>query len=374
MPYLIDRLRSNLAPFDTPIVRRWLTRLLIWGIISYGIRYVYFGAFYKASPFAQSMVSVTLIAQTILLYYFFAYVVFPRTVYKRRIGQLLLWLILWYGIIYQSNYWLFQWLHALGETSRVDREWKLLDTWGVWGFVTSSSAAFWTIFWSFPFVIFPLTWRVVLDVINLRTTTIQLEKDKLALELDFLKSQVNPHFLFNTLNSIYARIFDIDEPAGDLLLRLSELMRYNLYETNLPWVSLDKELAYIQNYLDLERNRLDGQPVLIEYTQTGEVDAYRIAPLLLIAFVENAFKHGVKRTSKPAYVRVSADMEANKLLFTVENSVPPKRQVAYDPIKKSGGVGLGNVRRRLDTLYRDRYELITLPAEAMYTVRISIQL
>ncbi|RYF70053.1 MAG: histidine kinase, partial [Cytophagaceae bacterium] len=251
---------------------------------------------------------------------------------------------------------------------------KLLTDWGIWGFITSGSAFFWTVLWSFPFVVFPLTWRVVQDVIGLRTRTIQLEKDKLVLELDFLKSQVNPHFLFNTLNSVYARVFDIDEQAGDLILQLSELMRYNLYETNLPRVDLAKELGYIQSYLKLERNRLEGQQVVIDYEQTGEVAACQIAPLLLIAFVENAFKHGVKGGRKKAYVRVKAEIVAQTLLFTVENSVPPNRQVADDPLRKSGGVGLQNVRRRLGSLYPDMHELRISPGEGVYVVNLVIKL
>ena len=138
-------------------------------------------------------------------------------------------------------------------------------------------------------------------------------------------------------------------------------MRYNLYETNQPRVDLAKELAYIQNYLDLERNRLEGQPVVITYNQSGDVAPYQVAPLLLIAFVENAFKHGVRGGDKNAFVRVQADVTDHRLVFMVENSVPPSRQVANDPVKKSGGVGLDNVRRRLGTLYPNQHELIISP-------------
>ncbi|HEX9956177.1 MAG TPA: sensor histidine kinase [Fibrella sp.] len=373
-PRLPARLRFVLTALNTPTYRNWVRRLLVWAVIWYAIRYVYFGTFYQASPFAQTAVALALMTQTIVLYYVFAYVVFPRTLYKRKIGLFLIWLLICHAIIYQSNYWLFYWLHAVGETGRVDHEWKLLETWGGWGFIRNGAAAFWSVFWSFPIVVFPLTWRVVLDVISLRTRTIQLEKDKLVLELDFLKAQVNPHFLFNTLNSVYARVFDIDEQAGDLLLRLSELMRYNLYETDQPRVDLARELAYIQNYLDLERNRLEGQQIAITYEQSGDVAAYRIAPLLLIAFVENAFKHGVRGSAKAAFVRVKADMTEQKLQFSVENSVPPRRQVANDPVKKTGGIGLDNVRRRLGTLYQNRHELIISPGDTMYLVRITIQL
>jgi two-component system, LytTR family, sensor kinase len=220
--------------------------------------------------------------------------------------------------------------------------------------------------------------RAFRDLSSLRLKNLRLEKDKLNLELDFLKAQVNPHFLFNTLNSVYARVFDSDEQAADLVLRLSELMRYNLYESDVARIALDKELSYVQNYLDLERNRLSDQYVVIDYEQSGNPATYQIVPLLLITFVENAFKHGVKGATEPAYVQVSATVTAGQLVFRVENSVPRRHQIsAMEPptglINKSGGIGLGNVRRRLDALYKDRYELITTLTEDTYTVLMTVQ-
>lgn len=217
-----------------------------------------------------------------------------------------------------------------------------------------------------------LVFKAFRDLINYQKRIITVERDKFELELDFLKSQVNPHFLFNTLNSVYADVFDTNEKAADLILRLSELMRYNLYETNLPKIALDKELAYIQNYLNLERNRLSDRYVVIDYEQSGQLEQYQIAPLLLIAFVENAFKHGVKGATEPAYVQVSASVTAGQLLFRVENSIPDKLPVG-EPDRKSGGVGLNNVRRRLDTLYKDNYELVVTTSEGRYEVTLILQ-
>lgn len=373
-PRLPGRLQPVLATLPSPSALVWLRRLLMWAVVWYIIRYVYFGNFLRGgSQQALYILSATIMLQTMVLYYVFAYNIFPRTLYKGRIGYALLWLFVWQSALYQINYWVFYWLHHIGDGG-VAPYWQLFERWGAWGFVNNAAAIFYNFFWSFPLVTVLLTVKAVVDLISLRTRTIQLEKDKLVLELDFLKAQVNPHFLFNTLNSVYARVFDIDEQAGDLLLRLSELMRYNLYETNQPRVDLAKELAYIQNYLDLERNRLEGQPVVITYTQSGNVEPYQIAPLVLIAFVENAFKHGVRGGDKNAFVRVQAHVTDHQFVFTVENSVPPNRQVANDPIKKSGGIGLDNVRRRLSTLYPGQHELLISPGNIMYAARISIQL
>ncbi|MBO0938942.1 histidine kinase [Fibrella sp. HMF5335] len=372
--WLFERLRS-VFPRSSPSTVYWVGRLMLWSLCGYVIRYVYYGNFFRADTGILWALSIVLLSQTILLYYAFAYYIFPETLYKRRIGLFLLWLLLWHVVIYQSNYWLLYWLHRSDGSSTVADYMKLLESWGgPWGFVTSGATVFWNFFWSFVIASVLLTVKAITDSITLRTRTIQLEKDKLALELDFLKSQVNPHFLFNTLNSIYARVFDIDEQAADLLLRLSELMRYNLYETNQPLICLSKELAYIGNYLDLERNRLSGQSVSIDYNQSGGADSFQIAPLLLIAFVENAFKHGVRGASKKAFVRVQAAIVNEQLVFVVENSVFPKRQIPNDPIKRAGGIGLANVRRRLDSIYPDRYELTVSANEVLYSVKIMIQL
>ena len=372
--WLFERLRS-VFPRSNPSYVYWGGRLTLWILCGYMIRYVYYGNLFQANSGVLWTLSIALLAQTVVLYYAFAYYVFPETLYKRRIGLFLLWLLLWHAIVYQSNYWLFYGLQSSGAGGAVAKYMKFLVSWGgPWGFITNGAAVLWNFFWSFVIASILLTVKAITDSITLRTRTVQLEKDKLALELDFLKLQVNPHFLFNTLNSIYARVFDTDEQAADLLLRLSELMRYNLYETNQPFIALSKELAYIGNYLDLERNRLMGRSVIIDYCQSGGDESHQIAPLLLIAFVENAFKHGVRGASKKSFVQVRAAVTGEQLVFTVENSVFPKRQTAIEPAKRSGGIGLANVQRRLDTIYPDRYELTVDANDATYSVKVTIQL
>ncbi|QJD81040.1 sensor histidine kinase [Spirosoma rhododendri] len=254
-------------------------------------------------------------------------------------------------------------------------EWTVYRRGGIFGFIIDGNAAVTSILWSYQLVIILIAIRAFRDILQLRTQYYRSEQDRLRLEVDFLKTQVNPHFLFNTLNSVYARIFEADQQAADLVLHLSELMRYNLYETDQPRIGLDKELAYIQNYLDLERNRLSGQDVLIDYEQSGEPTHYQIAPLLLIAFVENAFKHGVKGATQPAYVQVRAEIDPDgHLTFIVENSLPERKQAPTTTGVRSGGVGLVNVRRRLEALYNDQYVLNTTIGQRTYAVTLTVQL
>lgn len=311
-------------------------------------------------------------------YYVMGYVILPRYLYNFQPVQLILWSAIVFFCIHISNYLTFYYLHQLSENKPVEvdayvnRNWQRFREAGILGCFTNFRIFLLNIVYSTNVSLLYLLPKTFKDILTIRFRSLRLEKDKLALELTFLKSQLSPHFLFNTLNSVYADVFETNEKAADLILRLSELMRYNLYETDLPKIALDKELAYIQNYLDLERNRLADRYVVIDYEQSGPLEQYQIAPLLLIAFVENAFKHGLKGSTEPAYIQISADVLAGKFVFRVENSLRAKHAVA-EAEKKSGGIGLDNVRRRLDILYDGQYELITQATETTYTVTLTIQ-
>jgi two-component system, LytTR family, sensor kinase len=351
----------------------WYRRVFGWIVFALVMRFVVIEKTYKDNELVNTYLSINLFLQTISLYYFFGYYIFPKYLYTFFASPFLLWFLCCYVTTYQINYWLISYLTQINSDYHIEKDWKLLQNAGWYGFFFDSGAAFFNFFYSFPFALILLIVRAAKDISSLRTRNLVLEKDKLNLELNFLKSQVNPHFLFNTLNSIYSRVFDIDEKSADLVLRLSDLMRYNLYETDLPRIGLEKELNYVQSYLDLERNRLSDQYVVIEYEQTGRPELYQITPLLLIAFVENAFKHGVKGTAEPTYVYVNADIVDSQLIFRVENSVPPRRIGPISTAVKLGGIGLANVRRRLDELYRNRHSLVIEPAEGIYVVTLTVQ-
>lgn len=388
-PYVMSQVN---AKSELPLVvrstsRSWvrsryqpgIIQVFLWALFALFIRQVYLGKFYQASDFTLNWLSVGLVVQTVTLYYVFGNYIFPRTIYVKKIVSFGLWLAVSHLVLYEVNYIQFYSLHRFAAGIRVERDWEIFREAGLLGFITDWSAAFYSFFWSFPFAIMILIVKAFRDIIKLRLENYKLEKDKLTLELDFLKAQVNPHFLFNTLNSVYARVFDSDEQAADLIIRLSELMRYNLYETDVAKITLDKELGYIQNYLNLERNRLSDQYVVIEYTQSGNPADYQITPLLLIAFVENAFKHGVKGASGPAYVQVSATLTEDQFVFRVENSIPLKRpspvnERLSESEKKSGGIGLSNVSRRLHAFYENRHVLTVTTTDDTYAVSLAIQL
>jgi LytS/YehU family sensor histidine kinase len=193
-----------------------------------------------------------------------------------------------------------------------------------------------------------------------------LEKQRLTAELAFLKSQINPHFLFNSLNSIYSLAYQKSDTAPEAILKLSEIMRYMLYECNDNKVDLEKELQYLQNYIDLQKIRF-GKKAFINFKIDGEVKDQKIVPLLLIPFVENAFKHGVANDPVNP-INILLSFNDHELHFYMENK---KHLHNRDAV---GGIGLQNVKRRLELLYHNKYKLNIKDEPGNYTCELSINL
>ncbi len=198
-----------------------------------------------------------------------------------------------------------------------------------------------------------------------------LETQRMQSEIKFLKSQINPHFLFNTLNSLYALTLKKSDKAPEIVIKLSEMMRYMLYECNERRVPLQKEVNYIQNYLAMETLRQSGHAD-IHFKVEGQITDQTIAPLIFIPFLENSFKHGLDHQIKDGYVNVVMKVLGNKLLLRILNSKP---SVAPPPAEKtSGGIGLVNVERRLNLLYPNQYKLDIEESDKEHIVELSLDL
>jgi two-component system LytT family sensor kinase len=193
-----------------------------------------------------------------------------------------------------------------------------------------------------------------------------LENQRLSAELSFLKSQINPHFLFNSLNSIYSLAYQKSDTTPEAILKLSEIMRYMLYECNDNKVELTKELQYLQNYIDLQKIRF-GNKAFIDFEVNGEVTDQHIVPLLLISFIENAFKHGIANDALSP-IKLKINLEDGHLYFFIQNKKHTHNRDA------SGGIGLNNVRRRLDLLYPGKYNLDIRDEADTYTCQLSLVL
>lgn len=194
----------------------------------------------------------------------------------------------------------------------------------------------------------------------------QLEVDKLQAELGQLKAQIHPHFLFNTLNSIYALAIRKDDRTADMVVKLAEFMRYMTREASNNEVPLHKELVYIQNYLDLQQARL-RHSVQVTYSATGSTNGHQIAPLILFTFIENAFKHGVN-PDEDSRIQIAIEITDQGIHLLVEN-----RKVTVRNVETDGGVGLPNTRTRLRLLYPGRHRLVISDQDQIYQVKLLIQ-
>ncbi|MDB5091075.1 MAG: sensor histidine kinase [Mucilaginibacter sp.] len=198
-----------------------------------------------------------------------------------------------------------------------------------------------------------------------------LEKEKLETELKFLKYQFNPHFLFNSINSIFFLIHKNPDMASDSLAKFSELLRHQLYESNDNLIPLDKEIAYLENFIGLEKLR-QNQDLKVSFDAGQNYPAnLGIAPFILMTFVENAFKHVSKHKGGPNWINIRIAVTDHKLYLDIANS---KAEEQLKEVINYGGIGLKNVQRRLDLIYPGQYELEIKNNPDSFVVRCSLQL
>lgn len=204
----------------------------------------------------------------------------------------------------------------------------------------------------------------------LQKELLEKEKQKAEVELKALKAQINPHFFFNTLNSIYSMALDKDERLPNTVLQLSDLMRYFLYGSRDNFIPLEKDLTAVKEYIALQKLRSNAQ-LDIETKISGEISDQQIAPLLLITFLENAFKHGAKGSSGSTFIKLDIKVEKNKLNFTVENN---KGIIDEVNTGDHNGVGLENVKRQLELLYPGKHLLNIKDEQDRFVVVLQLSL
>jgi two-component system, LytTR family, sensor kinase len=192
---------------------------------------------------------------------------------------------------------------------------------------------------------------------------LQAEADKVNAELSFLKAQINPHFLFNTLNNIYSLAITQNDYTAEAVMKLSNIMRYVTDEVNETLVPLQSEADCINNYISLQQLRL-GENVTVNFTINGLVQQKQIPPLIMMTFVENAFKHGVSN-HEPSLITIKINAQANYIHFFVQNKLQPRQRVM-----ERTGIGIENTRKRLQALYPDKHLLEITEAAAAYTVQL----
>ncbi len=196
----------------------------------------------------------------------------------------------------------------------------------------------------------------------------QAEKEKLNTELQLLKAQLHPHFLFNTLNNLYSLVYSKSDRAPAMLMRLSGLLSYILYECKADEVLLSKEISIIKDYLALEKERY-GERLDISLNFSGDIDGKMIVPMLFQPFIENAFKHGTSEQLGKAWVSIDLSVKWNQLYFKIINSFDKNHLT-----DTRNGIGIGNVKKRLDLLYHGEYEIKNGIEDDVYVVSLVINL
>lgn len=205
-----------------------------------------------------------------------------------------------------------------------------------------------------------------------RDSIMRRQQEKEA-ELKLLKAQLNPHFLFNTLNNLYGLSVMKSDKLPGLMLKLSDLLRYSLYETKETLVPLEKEIQYLENYISLEKIRLEDTTA-IQFTKTGNLSSQKIAPMLFIVFVENAFKHLGVSVEEKSRVVVSIKEVNDRLIFKCENT-KYKMGAAIENLKKGkNGIGLMNAKKRLTLMYPERHSLLITENDKTYNIELAIDL
>ncbi|HEY4205712.1 MAG TPA: histidine kinase [Puia sp.] len=283
-------------------------------------------------------------------FYLNAYLLTPRLFYRRHYLSYALYLILVFFCVLIVHMCLFNYVFFLSHFSAV----------GATGFLLPAFLLT---------IALSITFRVVKDKMEADHRAQERQEENLKTELSFLRSQINPHFIFNILNNLVALEQMKSEELGPTILKLSALMQYMLYETDEERVPLGKEIEYLQSYIDLQRQRF-GEKVPVNVLLDAPSGWYEIEPMLLIPFVENAFKHGVGMIEGPA-IDIRLSVSAAVLHFSVRNRYNPSSEEIKD---KTSGIGLGNVRRRLGLLYGNQHVLQITRDKGWFIISLELKL
>lgn len=310
------------------------------------------------------------------VFYLFFYVVVPQTLLKGRIAEaivaFLLCIILWIVLNHYCLVFIAKHFKVEAPYYKQGLETNLHESF--WYIVSPKNlvAGLTPVFYSISPYFFT---KIVFDIVRFNSMLVKSEKkrsrlemEKLNLEKDFLIAQLNPHFLFNTLNNLYGVALRGENQAAEMILQLAGMMRYTLYESNSEKVALKKELEYLNNYVILEKNRYNTNKQIIFNIEDSEINDQLIAPLLTFTFIENAFKYGLKST-KDGLIKIDISVKEGIFCFSIVNDKNDK-----PGHKEFGGIGHANVRKRLALLYPSKHELTIEDRGNTFFVAMTINL
>jgi two-component system, LytTR family, sensor kinase len=328
-----------------------LHHLLFWMLVLgtwYFLRYEDY-----ALPKTAFQVTLVKVADLAVMIYLTNYLLIPYLFYKK---QYLLFGLLFLGMI------------ALSSIIKMNILGRMLNAPELYSLSGNIKARIYdNVIPHFFLVIAGAAFKLMIDYSQLQQKMAETAKERAEAELNFLKSQINPHFLFNSLNAVYFLIDKENQPARESLHKFSDMLRYQLYEVKGDMVPIEKEVAYLKDYVDMQSLRKDEQ-YQVTFQCSEAVKGFSIAPLLLIPFVENAFKHVSAHADKPNFIHISLDTIQSSFILKVKNSKEENGLV--DPF---GGIGLTNVKRRLSLLYPDKHVLKVDDTLGEYIVQLEIK-
>ena len=290
-----------------------------------------------------------------LIIYITNYLLIPRLLYKKRyIGFVAAFLIIIVASGFLKMFLMAQIMQQPGLFGlAADMKTRLYENVISDFFLVAAGAAF----------------KLMYDYSKMQQRLAEVGREKAEAELNFLKSQINPHFLFNSLNSVYFLIDKNNAEAREALHKFSEMLRYQLYEINGDKIPVEKEISYLKDYIDLQKLRTDeNYSVLLNHSP--EVKGFSIEPLLLIPFVENAFKHISHFKDKTNFIKLDLNRSNGEFHFAIENS----KETVQKTKDIHGGIGLNNVKRRLELIYADRHKLEIDNGNNLFKVDLKIKI
>jgi sensor histidine kinase YesM len=289
-----------------------------------------------------------------LLIYVANYVLIPRLLYKKRYG--------WFALAFVL-------MIVTSSIIKMQIIGKIMHNPGLFDLSTNLKVRIYdNVIPHFFLVIAGVAVKLMYDYSKMQQRLIEMAREKAEAELSFLKSQINPHFLFNSLNSVYFLISKENTEARQALHKFSDMLRYQLYEMNGQKIPIEKELGYLKDYVDLQKLRKDDN-YSVEFNCDPGVKDFAIEPLLLIPFVENAFKHISHKPNEMNFVKLDMNRQNGHFNFTIENSKEAERTTELH-----GGIGLNNVKRRLELLYPEKHELNITDEENNYKVDLRLEI
>jgi len=309
--------------------------IICWLLI---LLYQYSGYLVESSSFPIVAIGVSMSFIRIIEFYICYLWIYPKYLKRGKIKQLIAGMIFTLAVFIALRYLIEEvlYLHWFNFHNYSDR-------------TTALSYILDNIYYGISYIIIPAAVYSVQENFKKEITNRKLKDEVLKSELAFLKSQINPHFLYNTLNYVYSLAIPVSDKLANAVLRLSDLMRYTLTESPDGLVTLDKEVEYLESYIELFKMRFEPK-FFVDFTTKG-ITNQKIAALVLIPFVENAFKHGVVNDERQP-VRIKLSVNGKRLSFEVSN------KISHAQKDHSSGVGLVNIHRRLDLIYPDQHELL----------------